>query len=251
MNIFKSSLLALSLGLSSFALNAQSRELSLEDAILKRWTDFAPESISRLQWVEGSRQYSYKDNNEIVIADFKSEKKRIKAGDLLEGLEKVPRIHWIDKNTFRFAHKAEMYHYSLSSGKSTKILSYFKDGQHKDYNEAAQAMAYTVDNNLFISAAEKNHVVTTSNNPGVVNGQAVHRYEFGISKGTFWSPEGNKLAFYRKDESMVTDYPLVNTSTRIATAEPVKYPMAGMKSHHVTVGVYNMNTGKNRISKYG
>ena len=46
------------------------------------------------------------------------------------------------------------------------------------------------------------------------------------------------------DQSMVTDYPQVNTSTRIATLEPDKYPMAGMTSHKVTVGVYNMKTGK-------
>ena len=34
---------------------------------------------------------------------------------------------------------------------------------------------------------------------------------------------------------MVTDYPQVNTTTRIATLEPDKYPMAGMTSHKVTV----------------
>lgn len=61
-------------------------------------------------------------------------------------------------------------------------------------------------------------------------------------KGTFWSPKGNLLAFYRMDESMVTDYPQVNTSTRIATLEPDKYPMAGMTSHKVTVGIYNPAT---------
>jgi dipeptidyl-peptidase-4 len=44
------------------------------------------------------------------------------------------------------------------------------------------------------------------------------------------------------DESMVTDYPLVNIDERIAQADPVKYPMAGMKSHEVTVGVFSMET---------
>lgn len=45
------------------------------------------------------------------------------------------------------------------------------------------------------------------------------------------------------DESMVTDYPFVNIDARIAESQPHKYPMAGMKSHHVTVGVYNMKEG--------
>ena len=79
---------------------------------------------------------------------------------------------------------------------------------------------------------------------GIVCGQAVHQREFGISKGLFWSPAGSALAFYRMDESMVTDYPIVNIDARQAKAEPVKYPMAGMKSHEVTVGVYNLSTGE-------
>ena len=81
--------------------------------------------------------------------------------------------------------------------------------------------------------------------------QSVHRQEFGISKGTFWSPKGNLLAFYRMDESMVTDYPQVNTSTRIATLEPDKYPMAGMTSHKVTVGIYNPENPKTVYLKAG
>ena len=75
-------------------------------------------------------------------------------------------------------------------------------------------------------------------------GQSVHRNEFGINKGLFWSNDGQSLAFYRMDQSMVTDYPLVGIDTRIATLEPEKYPMAGETSHEVTVGVYSLKTGK-------
>ena len=86
--------------------------------------------------------------------------------------------------------------------------------------------------------------VTADQDKGIVNGQSVHRNEFGISKGTFWSPNGNKLAFYRMDERMVTDYPIVDVTARTAVTNSIKYPMAGMKSHEVTVGVYNPSTGK-------
>ena len=79
---------------------------------------------------------------------------------------------------------------------------------------------------------------------GVVCGKSVHQNEFGIHKGTFWSPNGSALAFYRMDESMVTDYPFVDITARCAKAEPHKYPMAGMKSHEVTVGVYQVATGQ-------
>ena len=64
------------------------------------------------------------------------------------------------------------------------------------------------------------------------------------SSGLFWSPKGSALAFYRMDERRVTAYPLVNIDTRCATPVPHKYPMAGMKSHEVTVGVYQVATGQ-------
>lgn len=115
---------------------------------------------------------------------------------------------------------------------------------NQDWNKESRSLAYTLDNNLFVTTADGKTQQVTDEPKGIVCGQSVHRQEFGISKGTFWSPKGNLLAFYRMDESMVTDYPQVNTSTRIATLEPDKYPMAGMTSHKVTVGVYDVKTGK-------
>ena len=112
-------------------------------------------------------------------------------------------------------------------------------GANIDFTAEGGHIAYTVGNNLYVD----NHAVT--NEPeGIVCGQSVHRNEFGISKGTFWSPTGNLLAFYRMDESMVTQYPLVDVTARIGTVENIRYPMAGMTSHKVSVGIYNPATQK-------
>lgn len=78
----------------------------------------------------------------------------------------------------------------------------------------------------------------------IVLGESVHRNEFGINGGLFWSPEESRLAFYRMDQSMVVDYPLVNTKAREAEVRNIKYPMAGMKSHEVTVGVWDTHKEK-------
>jgi dipeptidyl-peptidase-4 len=78
----------------------------------------------------------------------------------------------------------------------------------------------------------------------IVLGESVHRNEFGINGGLFWSPKTSRLAFYRMDQSMVVDYPLVNTKAREAETMPIKYPMAGMKSHEVTVGVWDCASQK-------
>ena len=115
-----------------------------------------------------------------------------------------------------------------------------------DLQPVSGNMAYTIDNNVYV-----NGVQVTDEPEGVLCGQSVHRNEFGIEKGTFWNPQGTLLAFYRMDQSMVTDYPQVNTSTRIATLEPDKYPMAGMISHKVTVGIYNPETKQTIYLKSG
>ena len=126
--------------------------------------------------------------------------------------------------------------------KNKQVVStreYNKGGANRDYNIASGNVAYTVGNNLFV-----NDLQVTNEPEGVVCGQSVHRNEFGIHNGTFWSPKGNKLAFYRMDESMVTEYPLVDITARIAETNNIRYPMAGMTSHEVTVGVYNPTTGE-------
>lgn len=117
------------------------------------------------------------------------------------------------------------------------------------FSQGAKAMAYVKDYDLYIRNAEGRDVrLTADGSRQTVYGQSVHRDEFGIDGGLFWSPKGSALAFYRMDQSMVTDFPLVDiqvdSATTIAQLAPEAYPMAGMNIHKVTVGVYNMVTGK-------
>ena len=96
------------------------------------------------------------------------------------------------------------------------------------------------DGNLYVEGK----LVEKGDGYNIVLGESVHRNEFGIDGGLFWSPKRSRLAFYRMDQSMVVDYPLVNTKAREAEPKPIKYPMAGMKSHEVTVGVWDTKTEK-------
>lgn len=114
-----------------------------------------------------------------------------------------------------------------------------------DFSPASKSEAFVRDWNLFVRTADgKEYPVSADGSRELQYGQSVHRDEFGISKGTFWSPKGNLLAFYRMDQSMVTDYPLVDINHRVAQFAPEKYPMAGMTSHKVTVGVFDPQAGK-------
>ena len=115
--------------------------------------------------------------------------------------------------------------------------------QFSEWNAASRAVAYVKDHQLFVRDSDnKEQKLTADGSRDIVYGQSVHRNEFGIDKGLFWSPNGLRLAFYRMDQSKVTDYPQVDIFQRSATYEPDKYPMAGETSHQVTVGIYDLHT---------
>ncbi len=137
--------------------------------------------------------------------------------------------------------------------KKTLLRKYDRDQvEAEDWNKTSQAMAFVRNDNLFVTDAEGRTVqLSKDGSREIVYGQSVHRDEFGISKGTFWSPDGQRLAFYRMDQSMVADYPQVDVFSRIAAYVPDKYPMAGETSHQVTVGIYDLKSGKTVYLKAG
>ena len=153
-------------------------------------------------------------------------------------------------------------------------IDFQEDESLLEANMQKNAFAYLKGSNLHVRAFQaansqamtkekKSHdfQLTTDGSREIVYGQSVHRDEFGITKGTFWSPNGERLAFYRMDQSMVTDYPQVDipeigfdhpeTQSCIATPAPDKYPMTGETSHQVTVGVFDCLTGKTIYLKAG
>ncbi len=131
-------------------------------------------------------------------------------------------------------------------------MQFPENAENTTFNEAGKFVAYTIDDDLFVSFSDGKKVqITSDGGNGIVNGQTVSRNEFGISGGIFNSPKGNFIAFYRKDESHVHDYPLVDYMGRQAEYKPVKYPMAGLASEQIKLGVYNIETGKTIFMKTG
>lgn len=158
---------------------------------------------------------------------------------------KMPRgLLWL-KDTLAYVKDEKIY--SLVDNKQlmadiANILpntySYPPDAENKDDG------AFTVKNNLSVVNSTAVFAVTNNADTNIVSGQYVSRNEFGIKKGTFWSPKHTYLAFYQKDESNVGNYPLVDVSAREGTLVNMKYPMAGMGSEILSVGIYNTFTRK-------
>lgn len=172
-----------------------------------------------------------------------------------EEFKKIPNITWTDENIGYFYKMHEDGSVSLNTlsltAKAMKTITTIPAGaENHTINKASMRVAYTIGNDLYIADGTE-QLRLTSNPENVIAGQSVHRNEFAIDGGIFWSPDGSRLAYYLMDESMVTDYPLVDITERIATETPIKYPMAGMTSHHVKLHVYDIATGVDTEIKTG
>jgi len=208
-----------------------------------------PSGLSNLQWQGNSDYFTWQDAKSLIRGQVAGESidTLMKLAELntsviasgQEELKRFPFIKWENETTYSFIHGSDWYEFNTSEKKLSKTFTLPDEAGNADVAPGNKAIAYTIDNNLFISLGGKEIKVTNDENKGIVNGQTVHRNEFGISKGTFWSPAGNLLAFYRMDETMVTEYPLVDVTERIAKVNNIRYPMAGMTSHEVTVGIFN------------
>ena len=158
------------------------------------------------------------------------------------------QLRWDGNRLIDAADKAKPVVIDPKTGKviegETVDLDAQKRNRHEgelEFCKASGAVAFSKDDNLWVAAADgTEHQLSSDGSREIVYGKSVHRDEFGIYKGTFWSPDGQQLAFYRMDQSMVADYPQVNTFEREATLAPDKYPMAGMTSHKVTVGIFSL-----------
>ena len=146
-------------------------------------------------------------------------------------------------------------HYLIDPQAKKQLAAFERAGRAEQAFALAPRAKHAVavrDNNLFLLLPDgSSKQLTTDGTPTLVYGQSVHQNEFGINGGLFWSPDGSRLAFYRMDQSMVSAYPLVHTNTRKATEEKLYYPMAGMPSHHVTLGIYDVASGQTTYIKTG
>jgi dipeptidyl aminopeptidase/acylaminoacyl peptidase len=131
------------------------------------------------------------------------------------------------------------------TGKIICTIQLKKEWENFDFNEQKGLFAYTEKNGLYLLSMEgETSSVFRDKNRAVTAGQAASRNEFGICKGTFWSPEGSMLAFYKVDESGVANYPLVCVKDPVASVQKIRYPMAGKKSQKVELGLYNVDENK-------
>ena len=255
----------------------EKKAYTLEDVIPggSEYYNLVPKNMSGLKWWgDVCVQTGHKDIQTINLKNGKKEV-LVNLEDFNKALDQTDSdckelqslshatFPWADRSELNIINNGYVISYNFKQKAVTGIFQLGRGAANLDFCKANGYMAYTLGDNLYIASATQSqkpiHAVReicpnpqgTAPLHDIVYGQAVHRNEFGISKGTFWGPKGENLAFYRMDQSMVTDYPQVNTTKRISALEPDKYPMAGMTSHKVTVGIYNIASQKTIYLKAG
>ena len=162
---------------------------------------------------------------------------------------------WIDNDRFRFYRDKIWYESSVTSDiekEHAMSISLNADLVTRALPEGAasitrstdgESIAFTIDKSLYyIDSLRHVYPIAISENGNITYGQTVSRNEFGINGGIFWSPDSRKTAFYRKDETLVTDFPLLDITTRTGSLRNIKYPMNGMSSENVRLGIYSITT---------
>jgi len=243
-----------------FKISAQEKLLTVQDASWMNYKLF-PANVEQLQWLGSSDAYVFADGNRIMRYNAKNRKSsilftldslnKVVAGAGIDTLKKLPPMRFSTNTQARFSIKGVYYLYNFKNDSLNEIVQIPDTAKNIDIQKKSKNIAYTINNNLFIGTKDDNIQITHDINRGIVNGKSVHRNEFGIIKGTFWSQGGNKLAFYRKDETMVANYPLVDIDQRIAKVRNIKYPMAGMTSQEVTLAVYDLQKQTTIFMKTG
>ena len=241
--------------ISIISLFAQQKQLTIEDAMVNARTTLAPENLKQLQFIKGTNEYVYVKKISGVDTWFKgsfnsqAESPWINLYDLntmlkrinLDTVTSMPAMQ-ISGNEIIVTIKGQKIRL-FSTDLNDKIIINKELAAKENLDVSNDGhIAYVDNHNLFVTKNGDTKKVTEDGSEGIVYASTVHQSEFGITKGTFWSNNGKFLAFYRMDQTMVPDYPIIDWTERPAKVNNLKYPMAGDSSHHVTVAVYNAET---------
>lgn len=234
-----------------FSINAQDKMLSVEDAALG--TGLSPKNKT-FTWLPQGMRYAYSEDigseSTILIKDLSTGNvdtafalADINNAFLLYGkgneLKAMPRYSWIDNYSIRFRKSGTYFKFNYITKSVNSLRDVDSDALHLNLHSETLNAAYIKNDNLVVQTENYTRKITYDGGNGIVYGQSVHRNEFGIFSGSFWSPNGKKLAFYRMDERRVSDYPVYKLGQYPATVKMIKYPVAGDSSHTVKLGIFD------------
>ena len=149
---------------------------------------------------------------------------------------------------YRHSSISDYYVWDIKTSKLTKLSNGGKE-RLASFSPSGTKVAFVRENNLFIKdlvSGKENKITSDGLINNIIYGTTdwVYEEEFSFTNAYFWSPKGDKLAFYRFDESKVKEYDMVMYDSLYPTLYKYKYPKAGENNSVVGIYVYDLNSGK-------
>ena len=158
------------------------------------------------------------------------------------------------ENIYRRSVLNRVYVYDIASG-SMKLLDYDKV-LHATFSPDGKKVAYVKNNNLYYKDVQKEVTVpltTDGEKNRIINGNCdwVYEEEFSFTRAFEWSKDGQYIAWYRFDESLVPDYSLAKYTGLYPEQYTYKYPKAGERNSIIQIKIYDLDKRKTVTADVG
>ncbi len=158
------------------------------------------------------------------------------------------------ENIYRRSVLHRVYIYDINAGKiklidNDKVL-------HDAIAPNGQYITYIKYNNLFCKSIKTDEIIKISDDGvknKIINGNCdwVYEEEFGFSKAYFWSPDGNYIAYYRFDETLVPEFTIAKYTGLYPEEYTYKYPKAGERNSIIQIKIFDLRTKKTTNADIG
>lgn len=146
---------------------------------------------------------------------------------------------------YRWSSKSDYFVYDLK----TKILARLHEGPKQRYatfSPDGRKVAFVVENDLYykdLPSGKTTRVTNDGKENAIINGASdwVYEEEFELVRAFQWSPDGQKLAFLRFDESAVPEFTMeMYKGGDYPELVTFKYPKVGEKNATVSAHIYDL-----------
>ncbi|MCF8428816.1 MAG: S9 family peptidase [Bacteroidia bacterium] len=256
--------------LSAISLQAQNKKPIALDDIYAKGT-FQMAGVSGFTSLNDSRYYCNMDNDANIL------RYEFSTGNLIDTIIKHSDLIFdnsilafgnfefsADENKILFSSNTEsLYRHSTQSNifvydvKKKKLTQPFSfKVMNATFSPDGNKLAYVKNNNLFYYDLflNKEETITTDGKVNnIINGATdwVYEEEFAIWKGFTWSPNSDKIAFYRFDESKVKEFEMTMFGKLYPSTTKFKYPKAGETNSTISILVYDLRSELNAEMEIG
>ncbi len=233
--------------------------------------DFSPQQV-RVNWMADGRHYTILERDQhgrtdLYKVDILSEEREL----LVRGTDLVPPgegepitidsysfsvdaskllIATREQRIWRRSRSAFFYVWEFGSRTLTPISTQPGPQRYAKLSPDGSRVAFVRGNNIYVTdlATGREKALTEDGGEDIINGATdwVYEEELSLADGFRWSPNGERIAFWRFDQSPIPAFYLINELTLYPELTPVRYPKAGTDNSEVQLGVVDVASGETR-----